>query len=205
MNSNKKSMEIFPSLHLPHSKTPRVIVGVCGLRGSGKTTLANALCERSMQSGNSSKVLNFADPLKAGIKPLFLFSDEQLHGSLKEAVDERWGISPRRAMQRLATEFLRDTIDKDFFIKHLLCRITDPNCNYVIADVRFKNEQEALKKAGAIIVRLNRIGLDTDEHSSEKSIDPTFVDIELGNNGSCEELCNQCIVRLEKFIGRKFA
>jgi hypothetical protein len=159
----------------------------------------------SQISGVGSKVLNFADPLKAGIKSLFLFSDEQLHGSLKEAVDERWGISPRHAMQRLATEFLRDTIDKDFFIKHLLCRITDPNCNYVIADVRFKNEQEALKKAGAIIVHLNRIGLDTDEHSSEKSIDPTFVDIELGNNGSCEELCNQCIVRLEEFIGRKFA
>lgn len=191
-------MEIFP--HLPHSETPRAIVGICGNRGSGKTTLAKVLHERSVKSGNSSKVLNFADPLKAGIKHLFLFSDEQLHGSLKEVVDERWGISPRHAMQNLATDFLRDTVDKEFFIKHLQHRMIVPNCHYYIADVRFKNEQEALKKAGAILVHLNRTGLEQDTHSSELSLDSKLIDIELINDGTIDELVVAYFDKLEEFI-----
>ena len=42
---------------------------------------------------------SFGQPIKEVAKIMFDFSDEQLNGDLKEAVDIRWGISPRQFFQ----------------------------------------------------------------------------------------------------------
>ena len=69
-----------------------VLIGIVGKKYSGKDTAADYL----VANHNFTKMA-FADPVKKVAKELFNFNDEQLYGNLKEATDERWGISPQRS------------------------------------------------------------------------------------------------------------
>ena len=85
----------------------RKIIGLCGKKGSGKDATGKILIEIYGFTKYS-----FADPLKRGVKEMFGFTDEQCWGeqSIKEKVDERWGISPRVALQIIGTDFLREQL-----------------------------------------------------------------------------------------------
>jgi hypothetical protein len=74
-------------------------IGLLGMTGSGKDTLADYLV-----NDNEYIKYNFADPIKEISKIIFNLSDEQLYCS-KDIIDERWGLSPRMIFQRLGTEF----------------------------------------------------------------------------------------------------
>ena len=87
-----------------------MLVGLSGLKGSGKDTCADYL----VKNHGFIKVA-FADPLKDALKVLFMFTNDQLNGTIeqKEAPDNRWfGCSTRTAMQFVGTELLRDQLDK---------------------------------------------------------------------------------------------
>ena len=52
------------------------LVGICGLKGSGKDTSGDYLCSRYKFSKGS-----FADPIKKAVRDIFGFPEEQLWGS----------------------------------------------------------------------------------------------------------------------------
>ena len=86
------------------------LIGFIGRKSSGKDTSADYLIERY----NYYKVA-FGDPVKNVCKQLFLLSNEQLTDhTLKETIDNRWGISPRVMFQRIGTEFGQDYIFRLF-------------------------------------------------------------------------------------------
>jgi len=117
------------------------LIGVTGLIGSGKDTVANLIIAwRPRQLRRYS----FARPLKEGVKAMFGWDDEIIEDrAKKEAVDEFWGFTPRKAMQLLGTEYGRNLLRDDLWIKaaerfHL--RSLEQSQGTIITDVRFENE-----------------------------------------------------------------
>jgi hypothetical protein len=59
----------------------------------------------------------------------------------------------------------------------------------VITDVRYRNEAEAVQKAGGILVRIVRPGLtSTDTHSSETELLDYPTDFAVRNSGTADDL-----------------
>lgn len=126
------------------------LVCISGKRRGGKTTLANILLR-----DYGWKPLMLAGPLKRKAMEDFDLSYEQVEGSLKEVIDERYGMTPREIMIHLGQAYRH--VDKDYWVKRtreVAQGYNDRVC--VIQDMRFKNELETFKKHGAFTVRLER-------------------------------------------------
>jgi hypothetical protein len=124
------------------------IIALSGKSGSGKDAFAKFACERGYER------LAFADPLKEAVQGMYGFTREQLWGELKNVVDPYWGITPRKACQDLGT-IMRNAAGLDFWIRALVKRM-DPAKNYVVTDMRYQNEAEAMALTGARLVRIER-------------------------------------------------
>ena len=138
-----------------------MIIGLLGFIGSGKGTVADILVSRGF------KKESFADPVKDAVAAIFGWDRALLEGDTKEsrdfreAKDEWWSertgqhITPRTMLQLMGTEAGRDTFHPDLWILSLEQRVKK-NQNTVIADVRFPNECEAIRKMGGFLVRVSR-------------------------------------------------
>jgi hypothetical protein len=140
-----------------------MIIGLVGFAGSGKDTVGDMLVEMGFKKDS------FAKPLKDAVSIMFGWDRKKLEGTTKEdrawreVPDEYWSkvlgkpFSPRLALQLMGTEAGRNVFGEPLWTASCLKRIADdaPN-DYVVTDVRFKNEIEALHAAGAIIMRINR-------------------------------------------------
>lgn len=165
--------------------------------------------------------LAFADGIRK-IGKIFGFTEEQLtNQELKETfVHPVWNITPRVFMQRVGSEMFRNHLDKDCWVKLVMQEIkskvsfypiskeafqmslADQNDDepktyvrhcFIITDVRFPNEAQAIKDAGGIIVRVTRPGNDDSgeadwkKHESEAFIDKMEVDLDICNCGTLED------------------
>jgi hypothetical protein len=156
------------------------IIAICGAKRSGKDVLAKHLV-----ATRGFKKLSFAEPLKKAVKELFNFNDIQVGidednavGDEKEIIDERWGISPRKALQFFGTEIMQHAINelipntnKGFLADILLSRISGNSCDsYVISDMRFLHEYNKLKSSvevgkscSLIVVKISRPAVNISE------------------------------------------
>jgi hypothetical protein len=184
------------------------IIAICGSKRSGKDVLAKYIV-----ATRGFKKLSFAEPLKKAVRELFNFNDIQVGideenavGNEKEIIDERWGISPRKALQFFGTEIMQHTIDelipntnRGFLADILLSRISDAasdTCNnYVISDLRFLHEYNKLKSSAKIrsliIVKISRPSInivERDTHISEKEYIDIPYDVEIVNDGAIGDL-----------------
>lgn len=155
----------------PNLPAPRTVVGFAGLAGSGKTTAAMHLV-----SAHGFARVRFAGPLKAMCAALGLTPDE-IDGALKEAPCELLGgRTPRYAMQRLGTEFGRDLIDPNLWVRAWRAAVDRLPIGQpvVVDDCRFPNEAEAIQAAGGVLVRVVRPGAGAAAagHSSEGQVLP---------------------------------
>jgi hypothetical protein len=139
-----------------------MIIGLVGLIGSGKGTVADIL------SGNYNfRKESFAAGVKDAAAVIFGWNREMLEGETKESREwrekpdawwsEKFGYSftPRQALQWIGTEAGRDIFHPDLWILSLMKRV-NPEENYVIADVRFPNEMVRIKELGGFIVWVSR-------------------------------------------------
>ena len=159
------------------------IIGLAGLAGAGKTTVAHIL-----ERDHGFRALAFAEPLKSACRELWGFTEAQLHGDQKEVVDERWGITPRTAMQQMGAEYAR-TLCEDVHVLRLLERARGLK-RVAVHDVRFPNEIDALRAAGGSVWWVSRVSVrrPAHVHVSERSIGPEDCDLFLANDGTLEEL-----------------
>jgi hypothetical protein len=170
----------------------RTVIGFTGKMGCGKSTAAKML------QGFGFTRVRFAGPLKDMMACLGLTQDE-IEGHLKEAPCELLGgKTPRFAMQTIGTEWGRETISRNLWIKAWRRRV-DALKEYipvVVDDVRFPNEAEAIKSAGGSIVRIVRGNLHvSSSHPSELM---TFdADATITNNGTERDL-QEVIRRLSR-------
>lgn len=156
------------------------IIGLAGVKGAGKDTAA--LCLSQKLPGYY--VCSFADPIKRMLRIMGLHN-EQLNGKLKETIDPRFIRSPRYMMQTLGTEWGRDLIGDDVWIKALKHQIGESKA--IITDVRFENEAEFVRESG-VIIHIKRSTTWGDSHKSEKGIVCAPGDIVVKNNGDKQEL-----------------
>lgn len=131
------------------------VIGFCGPIGCGKSTAARILMERY-----GYRRERFADPLKAMLAALGL-SPEELDGPAKEAPAALLGgRTPRHAMQTLGTEWGRQLIDPDLWVRAWELRVGGYwrrfHAPVVSDDVRFGNEVAAIRAMGGLVVRIER-------------------------------------------------
>lgn len=140
-----------------------MILGVTGLIGSGKDTIADYLC-----TFHGFKRLSFAASLKDAVSVIFGWDREMLEGTTKssrewrERSDEWWSnrlkrnITPRNVLQNWGTEVCRNAFHEDIWVASLEHKLLNATDNIVITDCRFSNEVGAIKSAGGITCRVIR-------------------------------------------------
>lgn len=183
---------------------PRVIA-ICGYKRCGKDTLANHVCE--MYDYEHVKI---SGKLKQMMNILFGFSTEQLEGPEKEVIDNKWGISPRKAMQFFGTEIMQFEIQKElphiqrtFWIKSLIEEhiVSNPQKKFVISDVRFLHEYKELQKYGLLVVKIKRGNMNANDcHISETEFETIPHDIDIDNSTSIKDMYKSFDDKFDNFI-----
>lgn len=151
------------------------LIGIHGPLNGGKDTAANYI---QALVPNTYRRYAFAKPIKEACMIMFGFTPQQMEDRvLKEQVDPFWGFSPRRASQLLGTEYGRDMLRKDVWIKRAeqeCNRNSEAGFGTIITDVRFENEAEWVRSVpGSILIHLAVPNLERDErylHSSEQGV-----------------------------------
>ena len=135
------------------------------------------------------------------------------HSGLEEDYVTKINLTPRLLLQLLGTKCGRNIIHPNIWVNSLMreyfCVQSDlaPNgidCpNWIITDMRFLNEMEAVKKRNGITIRVNRnLEESKDQHESETELDNAEFDYVIDNNGTIEELIEKVreILIKEKLI-----
>lgn len=180
------------------------VIGFAGLKGSGKDVFADRLSFKLQQLGVWCLRKAFADAVKDVLGVAFRFTGKQMSDpALKEAVDERWGISPRQGMRK-AGEAFREMFGPDFWIKRMLIDIrawTDTSAVLLVTDVRNDVEAEWVKRQGKLI-RVSRSQVLFDGHNTEEmgTRPASFFDYTVDNSGTLEELTEHAEVLTRQLL-----
>jgi len=151
------------------------IIAFVGLKQSGKST-ACAYLEGKI---NNTTRVNFKDALvketMSGFPDLLreIAHTKYCGNGIEQAIDDLFTTKPplmRALMQNFGTEVRRKQ-DPEYWVKRWQQTAAKELANGVTVltdDVRFKNEAQAVKSAGGILIRLKRTDMvRTDAHSSE--------------------------------------
>ena len=183
----------------PPTHKPRVLIGLTGLAGSGKDTVAQALTQQWTAAGHSWDVLPFAYTLKR--MAIVYLEDHGVPNAeqwvtdpvLKNTVIPEIGVSPRHIMQTLGTEWGQQCIGRDSWIKLLGLRLNAALSRGVthvaITDARFSVEADWVRAQGGKIWRIERPGVaPVREHVSEAGVAHVKADRVIHNTGTLEDL-----------------
>lgn len=162
-----------------------MIIGISGKKGSGKNTVS-ALINTYAYGFFEEK--QFASTIKAMVSVLIHCEGEDLEDQDFKNTPVSWlDKTPRFLLQTLGTEWGRDLVDKDVWVKSLLSSYTNEQ-DWIITDVRFPNECSEIKKLGGKLVRVERTHFN-DTHPSETALDGyNDWDYIINNNGSLGDL-----------------
>lgn len=165
-----------------------ILIGLCGAAGSGKGEVA-----RRLASSHGFTEMAFADPLYEAVaaivgKPVAWLKDR----ANKEAVIPWLGKSPRELLQLMGTEFGRNMIHPEIWVRSAVERF-DSSQRVVITDVRFDNEAEMIQEAGGVIFQVVRPGGRclsdaTAAHESESGIAADHIYSTIENAGTLDDL-----------------
>ena len=183
-----------------------MLIGIVGLIGSGKDTVAQHLADK-----HGFRKDSFAKSLKDAVAAMFNWDREMLEGSTKESREWRerpdtfWSkqfgkdVTPRWVLQYFGTEVMRGQMYDAIWVDSCLGRYDGKPT--VISDTRFPNEVDQIRAHGGKVIRVKK-GDDPDwftnyvegnvvpkdVHSSEYVWARSEFDIIIENNGSLQDL-----------------
>lgn len=141
-----------------------MIIGVCGLIGAGKDTIADYLVNIHEFRRDS-----FAATLKDAVSSVFGWDRDMLEGRTRssrewrEQVDPWWAerlgmpnLTPRWVLQYWGTDVCRNHFHDDIWIASLENKMRKSKDDIVISDCRFPNEIKAIRNAGGHVIRVVR-------------------------------------------------
>ena len=206
-----------------------MIIGINGKISAGKDTVGTIIQGLLLTNKNkSSEIKRFAGKLKqiaslfTGI-PIEKFEDQEFK---KTNLNSKWdyndytggefidllSMSVREFLQKLGTDAIRNGLHQNAWVNALFVdykqsrrKIEDEEYiteypNWIITDMRFPNEMNAIVERGGITIKVIRphgyINPHTDEykevpwsyHKSETALDDVKFDYEIINDGNTEEL-----------------
>ena len=192
-----------------------MIIGICGLIGSGKGTVADILVDHGF------KKVSFADKLKDGVSTIFGWDRAMLEGDTdesrtwREQRDDFWSaetkmeVTPRLVLQLFGTDCMRNGFDDGVWVSLLKKTILENPGNYVVPDVRFENEIAMLRDIGGEgwevqrgstpewLIQYEITGVEpTEIHPSEWRWIKSRKDVIIENNGTLAELNRQVLSHL---------
>lgn len=140
------------------------IIGISGLIGAGKDTVADFLVS---QHGFERK--SFAGVLKDAVSIIFGWDREQLEGRTKESrqwreqIDVWWAqrlgiphLTPRWILQHWGTDVLRNSFHNDIWVASIENQIYRSTNSIVITDARFPNEYDVIRSHGGLLIRVKK-------------------------------------------------
>jgi len=183
-----------------------MLIGVVGLIGSGKGTVADRLVQKHKFRKDS-----FAKSLKDAVGSMFNWDREMLEGKTdesrawREKPDAFWSkrfgkdVTPRWVLQYFGTEVMRQGMHDAIWVDSCMARYDGKPT--VIADTRFENEITTIREMGGTILLVKR-GQNPDwftdyiegnivpknVHSSEYAWAKSEYDHLITNDGTLEEL-----------------
>lgn len=168
------------------------IIGLHGLARSGKDTLASYLVEH-----HGFVRIGLADPLRKFVSDITGIPLEDLMDGPTKETPLEWlnNKSPRVLMQTLGTEWGRELIDPEMWLKvaHQAIRRArqDGAPGVVIPDIRFDNEAWFTKACGGEVFKVVRDGAaPVSAHVSEAGIDESLIAGIVNNNGPLSALAH---------------
>lgn len=158
------------------------VIGVTGKARSGKDTLSEHLYTRLGFDCNRAA---FADPVKDMLRAIGI---DDIEG-YKEEVHPLLGVTSRKMMQTLGTEWGREAIGEDTWIN--LTKEKGKGKKFlVISDVRFENEANFVRENGILLHVTGRGGI-KGFHKSESGVKFQLGDFRIDNGYDIEYLFSQ--------------
>jgi energy-coupling factor transporter ATP-binding protein EcfA2 len=149
------------------------LIALCGHKGVGKSTYASFL------AGKTGHVFSFATPLKSML--CAVFPNEYVLNKKDEKIPY-FDVTARYLLQTLGTEWGREMVDQNIWIKLLRVRLieclTDTAVTpLVVDDLRFDNEAEMIRELGGEVWHLDRRSFtaSNDNHVSEQGISDKLI------------------------------
>ena len=140
----------------------------------------------------------------------------------KYLVPEEWIPDYRWLLQTIGTDALRNVVHENIWVNALMADYVEKTNhnfrvpreeyvnaiypNWIITDMRFPNEMEAVEKRGGITIRVNRDNgtraIDLNPHPSETSLDSAKFKYTIDNDSNIEDLIEKVrtILIKEKII-----
>jgi hypothetical protein len=181
------------------------LIGISGPARSGKDTAGQYLINM-----RNFRKISFAEPIKAALRAMLGLTHEHTDGALKDVVLEPYGVTPRRMMQTLGTEWGRGIINADIWLLRAGIVAEEWRAEgvkgVVVTDVRFENEASWVRERGRLIhvrrdARLRDVQIEA--HESEAGIAVDESDCLVVNNGSLGDFELSLSRALRQFYGSR--
>ena len=168
--------------------------------------------KEGFQFHNSNwEIKKFAGKLKLIASILTGATLEQLEDQdfKKREMGPEWGITYRELLQKVGTEAMRNVIHENVWVNALMAdynlssvtwdeygnSLQNVHPNWIITDMRFPNEMDAVKAKGGITIRVNRTNRwnkpQDIEHASETALDNHKFDYAIDNDGTISDLIDK--------------
>lgn len=186
-----------------------MIIGISGKIGSGKDTVGRLIQE---EINPDFKIKKFAYKIKQIVSLITGIPTDDLEKqgvkSSKLGPEWDWIYGPnvtrdvvppemrdrarqytvRELLQRIGTEAMRDQIHTNVWVNALFADYNPLEDHWVITDVRFPNEVDAILQRGGRLIRIERPGVQLIDHPSETALDYYGFKHVIQNDGSIDKL-----------------
>lgn len=185
-----------------------IILAFTGIMGAGKSEAIRTLAAFLMEQRSTAPIvlIKFAQPLYD--------MQESIYSRIESVYQRPQNfIKDRFLLQYLGTEWGRNTIDQDIWVKLWITAVNEaaaknPGAIIVCDDCRFDNEAEVVKIVGGKIIKITtdrnneRIDVSRSNHASEQGVSTKYLDFIIENNGTMYDYKNK-LTYLFNTIGLK--